>query len=365
MKTLNSNPKTDGFRMPGEFERHEGTYMIWPERTDNWRNGAKNAQKVFGDVATEIGKFEKITMLVSNVQYDNARNILPEYVRVIEMSSDDSWIRDCGPTFVINKTGNVRAVDWTFNAWGGLVDGLYFPWDKDDHIAAKLCDMEQVDRYRTEGFVLEGGSIYVDGEGTAMVTKECLLSKGRNPYLNQGEIERMLEEYLNVDKVLWLPYGTFNDETNGHVDNICSFIKPGEVVLAWTQDTKDPQYAMSNADLDYLQNQTDARKRKIKVHKLPFPAPMFITKEESGGVDQISRTKPRREGDRMAGSYVNYYVCNGAVIMPGFDDPNDLPAKEKLEELYPDRKVIQIYTREILLGGGNIHCITQQLPACN
>lgn len=363
MRSLNANPKADGFRMPGEFEKHAGTYMIWPERKDNWRNSAKDAQKVFAEVAKEIGKFEKVTMLVGSTQYDNARHILPEYVRVIEMSSDDSWVRDCGPTFVVNGRGDVRAVDWTFNAWGGLVDGLYFPWDKDDSIAAKLCEVEQIDRYRTEGFILEGGSICVDGDGTAIVTKECLLSKGRNPHLNQHEIEKILEKFLNVDKVLWLPYGIFNDETNGHVDNICSFVEPGVIVHAWTSDKQDPQYEMVKANLDYLETQMDAKKRKIVVHKLPLPLPTYITEEESEGIVQMAGTKLRQTGDRMAGSYVNYYICNGAIIMPGFNDPNDLPAKKKLEEIYPDRKVIQIYTREILLGGGNIHCITQQLPA--
>ena len=160
MKRLNSTPKSDGFRMPGEFEKHSGCYMIWPERPDNWRLGGKPAQKVFAEVANTIAKYEPMTMIVSKNQYSNARSWLDENVRLVEMSNDDSWVRDCGATFVIDDKGGVRGVDWKFNAWGGLVDGLYFPWDSDDKIASKMCELERVDSYRTEDFVLEGGSVH-------------------------------------------------------------------------------------------------------------------------------------------------------------------------------------------------------------
>ncbi len=363
MKKLDTTPKHDGFRMPGEFEKHAGTYIIWPERPDNWRLGAKPAQEVFVKVAEVIGKYEPVTMVVSKAQYSNARGMLPDYVRVVEMSNDDAWIRDCGATFVVNKKGIVRGVDWTFNSWGGLVDGLYFPWDQDDKIAMKMCELERVDRYRLDDFVLEGGSIHVDGEGTLMVTEECLLSKGRNPQMSKRKIEKILCEYLNCKKVLWIPRGIYNDETNGHVDNMCNFVKPGVVVLAWTEDKNDPQYERSLEAYNYLSKQTDAKGRKLKIHKLLTPSPILITKEESLGVDAVDGTLPRQEGDRMAASYVNYYTGNGFIALPVFNDPNDELAIKKLQELYPDRVIEPIYAREILLGGGNIHCITQQLPA--
>lgn len=363
MKRLDTTPKHDGFRMPGEFEKHAGTYIIWPERPDNWRLGAKPAQEVFVKVAEVIGKYEPVTMVVSKAQYSNARGMLPDYVRVVEMSNDDAWIRDCGATFVVNKKGIVRGVDWTFNSWGGLVDGLYFPWDQDDKIAMKMCELERVDRYRLDDFVLEGGSIHVDGEGTLMVTEECLLSKGRNPQMSKRKIEKILCEYLNCKKVLWIPRGIYNDETNGHVDNMCNFVKPGVVVLAWTEDKNDPQYERSLEAYNYLSKQTDAKGRKLKIHKLLTPSPILITKEESLGVDAVDGTLPRQEGDRMAASYVNYYTGNGFIALPVFNDPNDELAIKKLQELYPDRVIEPIYAREILLGGGNIHCITQQLPA--
>ena len=363
MKRLEGTPKADGFRMPGEFERHQGCYIIWPERPDNWRLGGKPAQEVFTTVANTIGKYEPITVVVSKNQYSNARNMLADYVKVVEMSNDDSWIRDCGATFVINDKGEMRGVDWVFNAWGGLVDGLYFPWDQDDKIAQKMCELEQVDSYRLEDFVLEGGSIHVDGEGTVMVTEECLLSEGRNPHMTKEQIGEKLCEYLGCEKVLWVPNGIYNDETNGHVDNMCNFVRPGVVLLAWTDDQNDPQYARSKEAYDYLTNETDAKGRKLEVHKMYTPAPILITKEESMGVDAIDGTLPRQEGDRLAASYVNYYTGNGFIALPVFNDPNDQKAIDKLKELYPDRVIEPIYAREILLGGGNIHCITQQVPA--
>ncbi len=365
MKRLDSTPKKDGFRMPGEFEVHAGTYIIWPERPDNWRLGGKPAQEVFTEVARVIGKYEPVTMVVSRAQYSNARGMLPDYVRVVEMSNDDSWIRDCGATFVVNEGGEVRGVDWTFNAWGGLVDGLYFPWDQDDKIAQKMCELERVDSYRLNDFILEGGSIHVDGEGTVMVTEECLLSEGRNSDLSREEIEEVLCEYLNCEKVLWIPRGIYNDETNGHVDNMCNFVRPGVVLLAWTDDENDPQYERSVEAYNYLSSVTDAKGRKLEIHKMLIPSPILITKEESLGVDAVDGTLPRQEGDRMAASYVNYYTGNGFVALPVFNDPHDELAIKKLQELYPDRVIEPIYAREILLGGGNIHCITQQLPRSN
>lgn len=208
--------------MPGEYEPQEKIWMIWPERPDNWRDGAKPAQKAYADVARAISAFEPVTMLVSAAQYANARAQLPGEVRVVEMSTDDAWCRDCGPTFLTNDKGAVRAVDWEFNAWGGLVDGCYFPWANDNAVARKICEIEGVDSYHTPGFVLEGGSIHVDGEGTLLTTEMCLLSAGRNPHMTKGEIEEQLKEYLNVEKVIWLKDGIDPGETNGHIDDVAA-----------------------------------------------------------------------------------------------------------------------------------------------
>ncbi|MYV16459.1 agmatine deiminase [Furfurilactobacillus milii] len=362
MKTLTSTPQQDGYRMPGEFEEHQGVYILWPQRPDNWRNGGKPAQHTFVKVAEAISQFEHVTVGVNDDQYENARTMLPDNVEVVEISNDDSWVRDCGATFVKNDKGGLRAVDWTFNSWGGLVDGLYFPWDKDDRVAQKMAEMEHVDRYRLDDFILEGGSIHVDGEGTLITTEECLLSKGRNAQLSKEQIEEVLKTHLNLKKIIWLKNGIYNDETNGHVDNIANFVKPGVVALAWTDDKNDPQYQISKENLDILEHATDAKGRQIKVVKLNVPKPVLITKEESEGVDAVDGTLPRQAGDRLAASYVNYYTANGGIVYPTFGDPADDNAQKVLEQLYPDRKVVGVPAREILLGGGNIHCITQQVP---
>jgi len=362
MKRLESTPKKDGFRMPGEFEPHEGCWMLWPERPDNWRLGAKPAQAAFVKVAEAISQFEPVTMGVSTAQYDNAVAMLPSNIRVVEMSNDDSWVRDTGPTFVVNGKGGVRGVDWEFNAWGGLVDGLYFPWAEDDRVAHKICEIERKETYRAAGFVLEGGSIHADGEGTLYVTEECLLSEGRNPHMTKEEIEDTLKEYLGLEKIIWLKRGIYNDETNGHVDNILCVVKPGTVMLAWTEDKNDPQYEISAENLKLLEEATDAKGRKLEIIKMMLPKPVRITAEESGGVDAVEGTLPRMEGDRLSASYVNFYIANGGIVFPLLNDPNDKLAEETLKKAFPGHKIVGVEAREVLLGGGNIHCITQQQP---
>lgn len=361
MKVINSTPKKDGFYMPAEFSEHYGCILIFPERSDSWQYGAYAARKAFVKICTAIAESEKVTVCASEKQYENARRMLPEHIRVVETSSNDSWARDYAPTFVTD--GNeIRGVNWTFNAWGGLYDGLYFPWDKDDKMARKLCDLYEKDMYDAGDFVLEGGSIHVDGEGTCITTEACLLSDGRNPDMTKEEIENKLKEYLGVEKVIWLKSGIYNDETNEHVDNICAFVKPAEVVLAWTDDENDPQYEMSKSCYDILSESTDAKGRKFKIHKLYQPKPVTITAEECEGLDTMDFEPTRTPGERLAASYVNFYISNKAVVMPYFNDPADEKAKETLQKLFPDRKIVPIYARDVLIGGGNIHCITQQIP---
>ncbi|WP_218123034.1 agmatine deiminase [Actinomyces ruminicola] len=356
-----STPKQDGFHMPAEWAPHQGCWMIWPERPDNWRMGGKPAQDAFVAVAEAISRGEPVTMVVSAAQFANARHRLSERIRVVEISSNDSWMRDVGPTFVVNEDGELRGVDWIFNAWGGLVDGLYFPWDLDDAVAQKVLEIEQVPRYRAP-LVLEGGAIDVDGEGTVIATAETMLSKGRNPDLSQEEIATYLRDYLGADKVIFLPYGVYNDETNGHTDNFCRFVAPGRVMLTWTDDADDPQWERSNAALEVLRNERDARGREIEVVKIHQPGPIYITEAESRGVDPVDGTLPRLAGDRLAGSYINSYIGNGVVVLPVFDDPHDAAAVTAYREMFPDREILTVPGREILLGGGNVHCITQQQP---
>jgi agmatine deiminase len=360
-KTYETPPEQDGFRMPGEFEPHEKCWMLWPERADNWRLNAEPAQKCFAQVAKAISQFEPVFIGVSGRQLENAQKVLSADIHIVEMESDDSWMRDVGPTFVKHANGEIRGVDWSFNAWGGLNGGLYHPWDNDDRVAQKVLQQEDVGRYKAS-LILEGGSIHVDGEGTLITTEECLLNPNRNPELSRADIEIQLKSYLGINKIIWLPKGVYNDETNGHVDNLCCFVEPGLVLLSWTDDTSDPQYPISRDAFERLSNTKDAKGRLLKVHKIHQPGPLYMTKEESQGVVPADNTQPRMEGERLAGSYVNFYIANKGIVMPLFDDSHDEAALNTVQSLFPQRKVIGISAREILLGGGNIHCITQQQP---
>jgi agmatine deiminase len=359
---LKSIPSEDGFWMPGEYELHEKTWLLWPERPDNWREGAAPAQNAFVEVARAISQFEPVCIGVNPSQYDLARKLLPPQVRVLTIENDDAWMRDCGPTFVVNNSGKVRGVDWIFNAWGGIESGLYSEWERDDSVPQQVLLAEKIERYKAP-IVLEGGSIHVDGQGTLITTEECLLNPNRNPGLAKQDIERVLSNYLNVNTFIWLKKGVYNDETSGHVDNLCCFLKPGEVALSWTEDVNDPQYEISRDALECIQQTVDAQGRNLKVHKIHQPTPVIMTEHEALGVVPIPGTKPRLPGERMAASYINFYFCNGGALVPTFNDPQDQKALSTLQNLMPDRKVVGVPAREILLGGGNIHCITQQQPA--
>ncbi len=372
-RILGSTPKQDGFRMPGEFEPQDHIFMIWPERPDNWRQGAKPAQRAYTEVAKAIAKHTPVTVLVNNSQYANARARLPEHIRVVEMSSDDAWVRDCGPTFVINdETHEIRGVDWIFNAWGGLVDGLYFPWANDDAMAQKICDLQGIDSYRTDAdscpagldFILEGGSIHVDGEGTLLTTEMCLLNPdaGRNvPNLDKEQIEMMLKEYLNLEKIIWIKDGIDPYETNGHIDDVACFIRPGEVACIWTEDPEHPFYDAAQAAYKTLSEATDAKGRKLKVYK------MCMTKEpcylkDAWSIDTATGAIPREEGEISIASYMNFLITNNAIILPQYGDENDALAVQQAQEMFPGYTIEPVMTTEVAYGGGNIHCITQQQP---
>jgi agmatine deiminase len=360
--TLTSTPAADGYRMPGEFEPHAGCWMAWPERPDNWRLGAKPAQRAFAAVAEAINASEPVTVAVSDRQFEHCRSVLSPSIRVVEIATDDAWMRDIGPTFVLDAGGRRRGVDWRFNAWGGLHGGLYFPWDRDDRAAAKVLEIERADRYRAP-IVLEGGSIHVDGEGTVLATEECLLNPNRNPELTREQIERALFDHLGAEKMIWLGRGVCNDETDGHVDNLACFARPGVVLLTWSDDPSDPQHEISRDAEERLQDAVDARGRSIEVVRLLSPGPIAINEEEASGVDAVPGSLPRRAGDRLAASYVNFYLATTRVVYPLLDERRDEQAAEVLRGCFPDREVVGVPAREILLGGGNIHCITQQVPA--
>ncbi len=351
--------------MPGEFERHRGCWMLWPERADNWRLGAGPAQHAWVAVAVAIASSEPVTVGASARQFAKARRMLPAAIRVVRLASNDAWMRDVGPTFVVDQGSrqgrHLRGIDWRFNAWGGFDGGLYSPWGADDRVAAKVLAHERAARYRAP-FVLEGGAIHVDGEGTLITTEECLLNPNRNPRLSRTDIEERLQGYLGVRRVIWLGRGVVNDETDGHVDNLCCFVRPGVVCLTWTDNGRDPQYRVSMDAYARLKAARDARGRRLVIHKIHQPGPLRTTVGEARGVEHRKGSKPRRAGERLAASYVNFYIGNRAIVMPILDASRDRAAMTKLKKLFPRRRVIGVPAREILLGGGNIHCITQQVP---
>ncbi len=362
MRTLKSTPAADGFRMPAEFEAQAGCWMLWPQRPDNWRREAAPAQAAFAAVAAAIARFEPVSVGVSRARLTEARSMLPAAARLVVLGSDDAWMRDVGPTFVVDTHGQRRGVDWRFNAWGGKCGGLYSSWRRDDRVARRVLALEGADRYRAP-LVMEGGAIHVDGEGTCLTTEECLLNPNRNPHLTREQVQRHLCDYLGVSTVIWLGRGVYKDETDGHIDELCCFVRPGEVLLTWTDDRADPQYDISREALERLQQARDARGRRLQVHKLIQPGPLTMTREEADGIRQLAGSHPRRAGDRLPASYINFLIVNGGLIAPLLDPRRDGAALATLRRVFPDRQVVGVPAREILLGGGGIHCITQQVPA--
>lgn len=368
MKTIyegESTPKKDGFYMPGEYEEQERTWILWPHRSDVWRCGAKPAQKVFTEIIKTVARFQPITVGVNTEDFPAVCEIFDgvENVRVIHMEYNDSWIRDPGPAFLVNDKGDVALSHFHFNAYGGFIDGLYFPWDKDASIGLQVAQLEQVNRYRPEDYILEGGSFNCDGQGTVVTTEMCLLNEDRNPQYTKEQIEEKLAEYLGIEKVIWIKDGIDPFETNGHVDDVACFSAPGEVCCMWTDDPNHKFYKECQEAYKTLSETTDARGRKLKIHKVIMPATsVYMTEEEASTIDPVEGVLPRTPEDAFEPSYLNFLPINGAVLVPQFGDPNDAQALKDIQAAYPDREVIGIMTREVIYGGGNIHCITQQQP---
>ena len=356
-------PAAEGYWMPAEYEPHEATWLLWPERTDNWRDGARPAQEAVLRVATALRHFETVNLGVSPEHFDEVREITPAGVQAASIEYDDIWVRDIGPTFLVSESPDtLRSVTWRFNAWGGL----YKPYTRDltvpREISSDAFGREMRDRYAAP-IILEGGAIHVDGQGTAMLTEECVLNANRNPGMTREQAEEVLRQYLGVNQFIWLGKGVFNDETSGHVDNLACFAGPGRVCLTWTDDKRDPQYAISLDAWERLNDTRDAQGRRLEVFKVPMPGPLYMTAEEARGLVPSESMKRRHAGDRLAASYVNFYFANGGIIMPLLDPRTDEQAAAVLRRACPDRLIVGIPAREILLGGGGIHCITQQIPS--
>ena len=366
MDKLKTYPRDDGFYMPAEFSRHYGTVMIWPERPGSWGIDPHNARCAFAKIINILAEHEKVFVAAGERGIKSALQMLSDKVTIIQIETNDSWARDIAPTFLINNQGNIRGVDWRFNAWGGEYDGLYKNYVKDNNFAYRICNQLDIPCYDAQHFVLEGGAVHSDGEGTIIVTEACLLSKGRNPHMSKADIELNLKKYLGAEKLIWLPYGIYNDETNEHVDNVCAFTEPACVLLAWTDNKNDPQYTMSEADIEVLSREKDAKGRGFTITKLPIPDnPVCFTEADCNGFEFEDGEDTRTPGERLAASYVNFYFANDVILVPSFGGDNqksDIRAKKIIESVCPGRKVIMINAQSIIKGGGNIHCITQQIP---
>jgi len=313
--------------------------MAWPCRAGLWANEAATEQE-YANVANAIARFEPVRMLAPEHKLASARGLLNAAVEVIEMPIDDSWARDSGPNFLVNSHGELAGSTWRFNAWGGKYD----PFDQDAEMGSRILQLAGAEEFMSE-MVAEGGGITVDGEGTVITTESCFLNTNRNPGWTRAEVEAELCRTLGAEKVIWLPGDPNETETDGHVDGIAAFIEPGRVLLELNPDETDPYYPVGRDNLAALTGQTDAKGRRLEIEFM-----------EEG------RCRPDSWNDGCT-CHVNFYLANGAVIVPGYGNERDQAAVETLKRLYPEREVKQVHIGHIALGGGGIHCITQQQPA--
>ena len=329
------DPRDLGLFMPGEWEKHTCCWMAWPARVDLWPN-IEATIKSYADVANAIAEFEPVNLLVLPSMLDDAKAYLSKNVEIIEMSINDSWTRDSGPNFLINDSGLLAGSTWEFNAWGDK----FRPYDQDALMGSRILDLVGVDEY-TSTMIAEGGGITVDGEGTVITTESCFPNKNRNPHLTKKEIESELCRTLGASKVIWIPGDPDETGTDGHIDGIAAFIEPGRILVEINPDSSDPHYLVGQNNVKALKNIKDAKGRTLEID--------FIYE---GDYSVLEFDECR--------SYINSYLANGAVIVPGYNHERDHLAVETYQKIYPDREVVQIQISDIAIGGGGIHCITQQ-----
>jgi agmatine deiminase len=323
-------------RMPAEWARHERTLMCWPARAELWNGLQAQAEADYAAVANAIAAFEPVLMAAHPAQAAAARAALTAAVEVVPIPIDDSWARDSGPIFVTDAEGRRAGLDFGFNGWGEK----FPPWDDDARYAERVLAHLGEDRIDATDLVLEGGSIAVDGEGTLVTTEQCLLHPSRNPSRSWEEIEAVLRERLGVERVVWLGLGLVEDrDTDGHVDNVCTFTAPGRVVLQTVADEGSANFAHAQENLARLRA---AGLEVAELELLPYV---------------------EHDGPPTVVPYTNFYVCNGAVIVPVTGVGTDEEALARLGALYPGREVVGVPGRTLALGGGGVHCITQQVPA--
>jgi agmatine deiminase len=335
-------PREDGFAMPAEYAPHQGTLMAWPARDEWWGALLDAAKDEWAGVAQAVAAFEPVTMVCNPGLSDDVRRRCGAGVDPLELSIDDSWMRDNGPIFVTNAAGSVALVQFRFNSWGEK----FLPYDNDARVPEGLASHLGVRRYQAP-LVLEGGSFFVDGEGTLLTTEQCLLNPNRNPSMSRDEIEEGLRSFLGVDTVIWLPHGLVEDrDTDGHVDGLAQYIHRGVVMVSVAAGDDDPNAERFGEDRAVLARAKDSRGRSIDV--LDGPVNAWAEVEGVG---------------RVVIPYLNFYVVNGGVVVPVGGVPEDEAALEVVGKAFPDREVVGVPAALISHGGGGPHCITQQIPA--
>jgi len=336
-------PARDGYAMPAEWATHARTWMCWPCRAEAWGGpeGLLRAKQASARVARAISSFEPVIIAARPGDAGEAKLATQGKTAIFEVPLDDSWARDIGPTFLTAPGIGRAAVQWQFNAWGNK----YHPWTEDAQFATRAARLSEVRTYAAP-LVCEGGAIHSDGEGTLLTTEQCLLNTNRNPHLDRQQVEERLALFTGARRVLWLGEGFSDDETDGHVDNIACFVAPGRVLVGVPSSRSHPDYEPVMEAIRRLGAARDAQGRPIEIVEL----------EQPRNIGGDWRGRP------VQASYVNFYLANGGLVMPGFDDPNDERARAVLADCFAGRDILQIQALDIVEGGGGIHCITQQEP---
>ena len=351
MNLEKNTPRSLDYYMPAEWVKHDATWLAWPKNPLTFPEQVlEGVEGIYAQMIAALSKGEKVKLLVDDKETeDRAARVLErsdaemENVHFQHVRTADVWIRDYGPTFLLNQKRSWKgAVKWKFNAWGGKYDDLLY----DDRAGEEVVQMARVKIFRP-GIVMEGGSFDVNGRGVVMTTEQCLLNPNRNPHLSREEIETYLEQYLGISSVLWLRSGIDGDDTDGHVDDFARFVGPDTVVCAHSTSGGGHNPTVLQANLDILTDHRDEYGRPLKVLKLPMPEPIPLPEEE--------RVLPA--------SYANFYIGNDVVLVPMFDDPSDKEAVRTLEGCFPGRRVVPIVARDLVHGYGGFHCVTQQEPA--
>lgn len=338
MVVVMKTPAEDGLRMPAEWEPHAGCLVSWPCKEDTWCGYYRQAKKAYLEVIMAINRYEPVTVLADTSVINEARESVGKEIDVVEVPLDDSWIRDNGPIYVVSEN-RIAMNHFGFNGWGGRFE----PYDKDSKAPEVLARLFRTRRYSVP-MILEGGGITVDGEGTLLTTESCTLNPNRNPGLSREQVEGVLKSYLGVRKILWLKQGIHRSMIDGHIDGVAAFAGPGVLLHASCDDRHDPNFEIMRSNKERLSTTTDADGRSIEVIDMPMPKLREI------------------DGNRIAPCYTNFYVANGGIIAPIFGDPNDSAALEVLRSAFPGREVVGVRCEYIGVGGGEVHCITQQIP---